>query len=71
MHYELDLTEYRCPLPLLMTKKALIELQSGDILHVRLNTENGSRDIQLYCRQQNYVFSQLEQGPVIILQIIR
>lgn len=71
MQYELDLTSYRCPLPLLMTKKALVELQTGDVLKVRISAENGSGDIQLYCRQQGYMFNQSAQGSIIMLQIRR
>lgn len=36
MNYQLDLTTYACPLPLLMTKKALITLEQGDKLDVLL-----------------------------------
>lgn len=37
MDFQLDLTAYRCPLPLLMTKKALQQLQFGQRLCVHLN----------------------------------
>ncbi|QIM65352.1 sulfurtransferase TusA family protein [Frederiksenia canicola] len=37
MDYQLDLTAYRCPLPLLMTKKALQQLKQGELLKVLLN----------------------------------
>lgn len=37
MDYQLDLTAYHCPLPLLMTKKALQQLKQGELLKVLLN----------------------------------
>lgn len=69
MKYQLDLTTYRCPMPLLITKKALKSLQQGDMLSLKLNSENGSSDIQLYCHQQGYQFSQIEQGLILTIEI--
>lgn len=37
MNYQLDLRHYRCPLPLMMTKKALQQLPQGAILSVDLS----------------------------------
>ncbi|MDT7836388.1 sulfurtransferase TusA family protein [Aquabacterium sp. OR-4] len=48
---ELDTRGLNCPLPILKAKKALAELQSGDLLKV-LATDPGSvRDFQAFCRQ--------------------
>lgn len=69
MKYQLDLTNYRCPMPLLMTQKALKGLQQDDILCVQLNADNGSRDIELYCRQQGYDFSKITQDSALIVEI--
>lgn len=44
MEYQLDLRAYRCPLPLLMTKKALSTLPKKAKLHLRLNTEISEGD---------------------------
>lgn len=40
---QLDARGLKCPLPILRTKKALAELQSGQILHVK-TTDQGARD---------------------------
>lgn len=58
MDYQLDLTAYRCPLPLLMTKKALLGLAKGDILHLSLSDDANVDDIRLLCIELGYSFQQ-------------
>ena len=48
---EIDTRGLNCPLPILKAKKALADLQSGDVLRV-LSTDPGSvRDFQAFARQ--------------------
>ncbi|MFC5300440.1 sulfurtransferase TusA family protein [Azospira restricta] len=48
---ELDVKGLNCPLPILRTKKALAEMQSGQLLRV-LATDPGSvKDFQAFARQ--------------------
>ncbi len=48
---EVDARGLNCPLPILKAKKALAELQSGEVLKV-LATDPGSvRDFQAFARQ--------------------
>jgi TusA-related sulfurtransferase len=48
---ELDTRGLNCPLPILKAKKALAELQSGQILRV-VSTDAGSlRDFQAFAKQ--------------------
>ena len=48
---ELDTRGLNCPLPILKAKKALADLQSGELLRV-LSTDPGSvRDFQAFARQ--------------------
>jgi tRNA 2-thiouridine synthesizing protein A len=48
---EVDARGLNCPLPILKAKKALAELQSGQVLKV-LSTDSGSeRDFQAFSRQ--------------------
>lgn len=49
--YRLDLSGYDCPLPLLMTKKALNSLAVGDSLTLVLNRSVAVEDFRLLCRQ--------------------
>lgn len=58
MDYQLDLTAYRCPLPLLMTKKALSGLEKGDTLHLSLSDDANIDDICLLCVELGYSFQQ-------------
>ena len=46
-----DATGLNCPLPILRSKKMLVALISGDILHV-ICTDNGSvKDFDAFCKQ--------------------
>lgn len=53
MDYRLDLTAYRCPLPLLMTKKALRSLAQGERLSVLLE-EGSVADFHLLAEQLGF-----------------
>ncbi len=48
---EIDTRGLNCPLPILKAKKALTEMQSGQLLKV-VSTDNGSvRDFQAFSKQ--------------------
>jgi tRNA 2-thiouridine synthesizing protein A len=52
---ELDARGLNCPLPILKTKKALTDLQSGQVLKV-LSTDPGSvKDFQTFAKQTGHV----------------
>lgn len=48
---ELDTRGLNCPLPILKAKKALAELQSGQLLKVVATDPGSMRDFQAFCRQ--------------------
>lgn len=51
IHKELDTRGLNCPLPILKAKKALADMQSGEMLKV-ISTDPGSvRDFQAFARQ--------------------
>ncbi|RYF74616.1 MAG: sulfurtransferase TusA family protein [Comamonadaceae bacterium] len=51
IHKELDTRGLNCPLPILKAKKALNDMQSGELLKV-VSTDAGSlRDFQAFARQ--------------------
>lgn len=62
---ELDVKGLNCPLPILRTKKALAEMNPGQVLHV-LATDPGSvKDFQAFARQTgNELVSSAENGNV-------
>jgi tRNA 2-thiouridine synthesizing protein A len=48
---EIDTRGLNCPLPILKAKKALTDMQSGQLLKV-ISTDSGSlRDFQAFCKQ--------------------
>jgi len=59
---EIDARGLRCPLPILRTKKALAQLQSGQTLRVLTTDPHALRDFQAFCRQTgNPLLAQIEQ----------
>lgn len=68
MEYQLDTREYRCPLPLLMTKKAINTLAPNDVLTVWLAAESDIDDFRLFCEAQQ-LFIDFEDQAQRILKI--
>ena len=62
-HKEIDTRGLNCPLPILKAKKALAELQSGELLKV-LSTDGGAlRDFQAFAKQTgNELVEQTTEG---------
>ncbi|UKH16253.1 sulfurtransferase TusA family protein [Actinobacillus pleuropneumoniae] len=52
--YQLDLRQYRCPLPLLMTKKALNQLALNERLVLLLDLASSVQDFELLCEEYGY-----------------
>ena len=48
---ELDTRGLNCPLPILKAKKALAEMQSGQLLRVVSTDAGSTRDFQAFARQ--------------------
>ena len=48
---EIDTRGLNCPLPILKAKKALAELQSGEVLKVVSTDPGSTRDFQAFARQ--------------------
>ncbi|HZX29845.1 MAG TPA: sulfurtransferase TusA family protein [Rhodocyclaceae bacterium] len=67
MHFdrELDVRGLNCPLPILRTKKALADMESGQVLHV-LATDPGSvKDFAAFAKQTgNELLDQKEEDRV-------
>ena len=57
---DLDARGLNCPLPILRAKKALTDMQSGQVLRV-VSTDSGSvKDFQAFCKQTgNELLSQV------------
>jgi tRNA 2-thiouridine synthesizing protein A len=48
---ELDVRGLSCPLPILRAKKALADLQSGQVLKVMATDPGSVKDFQAFCKQ--------------------
>jgi tRNA 2-thiouridine synthesizing protein A len=51
---EVDARGLNCPLPILRAKKALAELQSGQVLKVMSSDAGSQRDFQAFARQTGH-----------------
>ena len=51
---ELDARGLNCPLPILRTKKALADLQSGQVLKVLATDPGALKDFQAFSRQTGH-----------------
>ena len=67
IHKEIDTRGLNCPLPILKAKKALADMDSGQLLKV-LSTDAGSlRDFQAFAKQTgNELVEQQTQGAEFI-----
>jgi tRNA 2-thiouridine synthesizing protein A len=60
---ELDASGLNCPLPVLRTKKALGELQSGQTLHVIATDPGSVKDFEAFAKQTgNELLESREEG---------
>jgi len=66
-HKEIDARGLNCPLPILKAKKALSELQTGEILKVLATDPSSTRDFQAFARQTgNELLEQSQDGAEYI-----
>ena len=64
---EIDTRGLNCPLPILKAKKALAELQSGEVLKVVSTDPGSTRDFQAFARQTgNELLEQSTSGSDFI-----
>ena len=62
-HKEIDTRGLNCPLPILKAKKALSEMQTGEILKVVATDPSSTRDFQAFARQTgNELLQQSQNG---------
>ncbi|MBK7898848.1 MAG: sulfurtransferase TusA family protein [Azonexus sp.] len=67
MHYdrELDVKGLNCPLPILRTKKALAEMETGQVLRVLATDPGAIKDFAAFARQTgNELLQQGEEDRV-------
>ncbi|MBB3119425.1 tRNA 2-thiouridine synthesizing protein A [Massilia violacea] len=63
VHKELDARGLNCPLPILKAKKALAELESGQVLRIMATDPGSVRDFQAFAKQTgNALLSHVQNG---------
>lgn len=69
---ELDARDLNCPLPILKAKKALAELQSGEVLRIMATDPGSVRDFQAFAKQTgNTLLSHVQHGREFIFLMQR
>ena len=65
--HEVDASGLTCPLPILRAKKALAQMESGQVLRVATTDPKATRDFQAFAKQSgNALVAQHEnQGTVL------
>lgn len=60
---EIDASGLKCPLPILRAKKALAQIESGQVLKVVTTDLHAVKDFQAFCKQTgNVLLLQSEHG---------
>lgn len=69
---EVDATGLTCPLPILRAKKALAEMQSGEILKVTATDAGSSTDFPVFAKQTgNDLLAQEKVGEAFVFYFKR
>lgn len=67
---ELDASGLNCPMPILRAKKALKELQSGDILRITATDPGSVKDFEAFAKQTgNELLESTTEGDAFIYRI--
>ena len=62
----IDLTPYRCPLPLVKVKLALKQLSSGECIRVLLSDPGSRQDVPRYFKKAGFNFTVFEDHDTIL-----
>lgn len=67
---ELDTSGLNCPMPILRAKKALKELESGDILRITATDPGSVKDFEAFARQTgNELLESTTEGESFIYKL--
>jgi tRNA 2-thiouridine synthesizing protein A len=59
---DLDARGLNCPLPILRTKKALADMQSGQVLRIASSDVGSVRDMAAFCKQTGNELLESSEG---------
>ena len=67
---KLDVSGLNCPMPILQTKKALKDLNSGDVLRIIATDPGSVRDFETFAKQTgNELLESIEEGGNFIYRL--
>ncbi len=67
---ELDVSGLNCPMPILQTKKALKDLNSGDVLRIIATDPGSVKDFEAFAKQTgNELLESIEDGDSFIYRL--
>ncbi|MBT1445561.1 sulfurtransferase TusA family protein [Shewanella sp. JM162201] len=62
----IDLTAFRCPVPLVQVKLALKKLPVGETLEVALLDSASRRDVHAFVEKQGYQVQKVQDEPKVL-----
>jgi len=68
---EIDTRGLNCPLPILKAKKALADMQSGEVLKVVATDPSSTRDFQAFARQTGNELLEQQQDAADFIHFLR
>ena len=71
IHKEIDTRGLNCPLPILKAKKALGELQSGQLLKVIATDAGSVRDFQAFAKQTGNELVEQQTAGAEFIHVLR
>ena len=71
VHKEIDTRGLNCPLPILKAKKALAEMQTGEILKIVATDPSSTRDFQAFARQTGNELLEQSQDEADYIHFLR
>ncbi|CAP42343.1 sulfurtransferase TusA family protein [Bordetella petrii] len=70
--HEVDASGLTCPLPILRAKKALAQMESGQVLRVATTDPKATRDFQAFAKQSgNALLAQHDNNQGTVLHFLR
>jgi len=69
--YEVDASGLTCPLPILRAKKALAQMESGQVLCVTTTDPKALRDFQAFAKQSGNALVLQHEGPTNVLHFVK
>ncbi|WP_165010812.1 sulfurtransferase TusA family protein [Neisseria yangbaofengii] len=71
MRQTLDVTGLKCPMPILRAKKALAQMQTGEVLTVLATDQGAPGDFEAFCRQTGHVLLESTENEGVFTLVIR